>query len=111
LGVDSRGVSEIIDRCCVEHCAAKKSPYQSAQPYQTAGSATVHRCTISINVSRSHKKKSTLKTAYYHPILVDTAQASWALVYLYVMGASGLSNVDSGEIDGLKCRIIVEPVR
>ncbi len=31
---------------------------------------------------------------------------SWALSDFYVMGASRLSNVDSGEIDGLKWRII-----
>jgi hypothetical protein len=35
---------------------------------------------------------------------------SWVADF-YVIGASGLSNVDSGEIDGHKWRIIVEPVR
>jgi hypothetical protein len=66
----------------------------------------VHWCTISINVSRSHKREKYPENSLLSLSYTWMQQRhSWAADF-YVIGATRLSNVDSGEIDGLKWRII-----
>jgi hypothetical protein len=66
--------------CGALRCQKITLSISAALPDSRVGnSALVHYINKCQQVSQ--KEKSTMKTAYYHPILgVDTAQASWALV-------------------------------
>jgi hypothetical protein len=94
--------------CGALRCQKITLSISAALPDRVGNSALVHYINKCQQVSQREKyhENSLLSSSYTWM----QQRHSWAADF-YVIGASRQSNVDSDEIDGLKCRIIVEPVR